>query len=295
MGIGSKLSEAKTRLNVLSYGDPGSGKTTGGLQLTKRGGVLLIDAEAGAKKEALATQGVDVSLVETWPPDDKGPDYITYDTLETDVFEPLLAGGIRDYPGGVVIDSMTELTRRLLDDVVVDAREKAARLGKNRDRWFIDIADYGTVSSQVRSILRRFRDLNTNLVMTALQRRDTDNDGAVSYGPALSPAISNDVQGLVDIVCYNKVELIGDKPFYVGTLAPVGLHKAKDRFGVLPVRMIDPTAERMLAYVEGTLTKAKDPRQKAARDALAEALKEDAPAAPVEPTPSEPTGEPDAA
>ena len=268
--IGTSLEDLDTKLNLLYYGKPGTGKTTGALTLSQRGKVLLINAEAGAKKQALTQHGVSAKNVEVWPPKDKGPGHITYETLEAEVFEPLLDGAAADFKGGIVIDSMTELTRRLLDNVVEEASAKAAQRGKSRDKWQIDIADYGVTSSQMRNVLRRFRDLNTHLVLTSLERRDVDGEsGSVAYGPAMSPAIANDTMGLVDVICFTSIEQIGEQTFYLGSVAPIGVRQAKDRFGLLPRRMVDPTAERMVQYLDGKLTKEKDPLQLKAREALA--------------------------
>lgn len=260
MTIGKKLSEQKVALSVLSYGPPGTGKTTGALTLADRGRVLLIDAEGGAKASALKTRGIKVSNVDVWP---DSPDQLSFDAIE-DVYLQVAAS--KEY-AGVVIDSMTELARRLLEGVVGAAIAKAERLGKARDRWQTDLADYGIASQQMRLILRRFRDLNIHLVLTALERRDIDDDGKVSYGPAMGPSVAVDTMGLVDVVCYHSVEDIGDQTFYLGTTVPHNRRKAKDRLGALPARMVDPGAARMLEYVEGKLTKDKDPLQEAARKA----------------------------
>lgn len=266
MPIGSKLSDTTTYLNVLDYGPPGTGKTTGALTLAnlepgKR--VLLIDAEGGAKAPALRRQGINIDQVDIWP---DSPSELTYDGIE----EIQMDLRSSDEYIGVVIDSMTELNRRLLEDIVGAALARAERLGKNRDRFQINLEDYGVVSTQLRTILRRFHSLPMHLVITALERRDVDaEDASVTYGPALGPSVANDTMGLVDIVCYHMVELVGDKeqPFFTGLTSPARRRKAKDRFGVLPTKLIDPTTERMIRYVEGTLVKSKDPRQEAARRA----------------------------
>lgn len=263
MPIGSKLSDVATYLNVLDYGPPGTGKTTGALSLAnleegKR--VLLIDAEGGAKAPALRRQGINIDQVDIWP---DTPSELTYDGIE----EIQMDLRSSDEYIGVVIDSMTELNRRLLEDIVGAALAKAERLGKSRDRFQINLEDYGVVSNQLRTILRRFHSLPMHLVITALERRDVDDDASVTYGPALGPSVSNDTMGLVDIVCYHAVETIGEQTFYTGLTSPARRRKAKDRFGVLPTKLIDPTTERMLKYVEGRLVRAKDPRQEAARRA----------------------------
>lgn len=267
MTIGTPLHEVETHLNALYYGEPGTGKTTAALGMAKYGKVLLIDAEGGAQPKALAARGVDISNVEIWPP---SPSDLSFDSLEALYVD--LMNALEEDPDayyGLVIDSFTELARRLLDKQLDVAREKAERLGKNREAFQIDLADHGVVSSQMRTLLRRFRDLNLHLVLTALERRDVDeNTAEVNYGPALGPAIANDTMGLVDLVVYFNIEEIGGRDWYIGNTVRRNRRKAKDRFGVLPPRMVDPSSDRLIDYVSGELTKGEDPLQLAIRAAL---------------------------
>lgn len=265
MTIGKSLSEQRTYLRLLAYGKPGTGKTTAGASLSRRGKVLIINAEGGVKAQPLAAQGCNIDNIEIWP---ENPEDITYDALEQVYID--LRTALRKDPDayyGVVVDSMSELTRRLLEEVTAAAADKAARLGKNREQFQIDLADYGTLSSMMRTLLRRFTDLPLHVVLTALERRDTDDDGRVTYGPAISPAVANDANGLVDVVAYYSVQEIGEQDFRIGATKPTERRVAKDRFGVLPAKMVDATANRIVAYIEGDLTKDTDKRQAAARDA----------------------------
>lgn len=265
MPIGSPLHQQKTVVSCLLWGREGTGKTTAALRLmltAKKGNIVLINAEAGAKKIALEQHGIDTSRVEVWPPEDKGPGYITHDTIEAEVIIPMREALAKDPDAyiGVVIDSFSEVARRILEDVTAQAYAKAQALGKKRDRWFVDLADHGTAASQMRSLLRRFRDLEIHLIITALERRDVDQDsGAVSYGPALGPAVGNDTMGLVDLVGFTQVENIGGEEFRTATFTPTVTRRAKDRFGVLPISMVDPFADRIVGYIDGTITRENDP------------------------------------
>lgn len=267
MPIGEELSLAKEPLTILYYGKEGTRKTTDALLLSKRGRILLINAEGGAKPTALRSQGVVIENIDTWP---KGGDVdeITFQAIEEEVYVPLRKA-LEDDPTsyiGVVIDSFSELSRRLVDKAAAAGREADRVKGKPRGQFQIDLDDWGTMTTMMRLILRRFRDLGIHLVITALERRDTDDNGYVQYGPAVGPAVGSDTMGLVDIVMWTQVEEIGPDlvEFGIGTTKPRERHRGKDRFGVLPTRMADPSADRILDYVEGTLTKANDPRHLAA-------------------------------
>lgn len=266
MPIGTPLDSAPAPLNVLLYGHPGTGKTTAALGMARLGKILLIDAEAGAKPRALREHGIPVENVSTWP---DNPSDLTYAGLEDLALE--LADDHDEFIG-IVVDSMSEVARRLIDAQVRSGVEKAERLGKSRDRFQVNLEDYGVTSQMMRLLLRRFRDVPLHLALTALERRDVDEDtGQVQYGPAMSPAIAIDTMGLVDIVAHTVVDTVGNQDFYIGETASLNRRRAKDRYGVLPGRMVDPTVDRMLAYINDELTKADDPRQQAARAAKAAA------------------------
>lgn len=268
MSIGEDLSTAKEPLTMLMYGKEGTRKSTDAMLMSKRGKILVIDAEGGLKPTALRAQGVVLENVEVWP---KGGnvDHITFETIEEEVFIPLklqLENDPANAPICVVVDSFSELARRLVDKAAADGRAADLAKGKVRNRFQIDLDDWGTMTTMMRLILRRFRDLGIHLIITALERRDVDDEGFVQYGPAVSAAIGTDTMGLVDVVIWTQVEQIGPngKEFGTGTTRPLSRHRAKDRFGVLPVRMIDPSADRVLDYIEGKLTKATDERHQAA-------------------------------
>jgi hypothetical protein len=83
----------------------------------------------------------------------------------------------------------------------------------------------------------------------------------------MSPAVAIDTMGLVDVVGHTAVEQVGNETFYLASFVPLGRRKAKDRLGVLPPRMVDPSIDRILGYVTGSLNRSTDPRQRAIRDA----------------------------
>lgn len=269
MPIGEDLSTARDPLSMLMYGLPGSGKTTAALRLSRLGRVILINAEGGSKRLPLRNQGVVLENVETWPRGGNA-DYISYTSIEEEVFIPLRLALEKDPDAyvGVVVDSFTELSRRLVDKAAAEGRLSDIAKGKTpRGPFTIDLDDYGQMTSMMRIILRRFRDLGIHLIITALERRDVDkNDGDVRYGPAIGPALATDTLGMVDVVIWTQVEEIGPDgtEFFTGTTRTRSLHQAKDRFGVLPLRMIDPSVDRVIEYIDGTLTKQTDERHQAA-------------------------------
>lgn len=263
--IGTTLGDSPQPLSILYYGSPGTAKTTSALGLARLGKVLLIDAEGGANAKALTSQNVPISQIDSWP---ASPRELSFEAI-MGVAKQLQSSN--EYTA-VVVDSLTEIARRLLDVQVA----KTSRTGESGTQPTMQ--DYGVVASQLRVVFRRFRDSGLHVAFTALQRRTEDeNTGAASYGPALSASVANDVLGLVDIVLYTDVIEIGGQVFRVGGSVPLKLRTAKDRTGALPPRLVSPSGDRVLGYVNGELARESDPVQLAALAAaskVAEAIAE---------------------
>lgn len=262
LSTASRLDEQYEYVNGLWMGDQGTGKTTDVLRLANLGPTIVISAEGGVKKGALRRMGVDVSNIQVLP---AKPEDLTFQYLE-DLYWELAAKFSEDpdYVSGVVWDSITEIHKVLLRNVVNYQIERAVRRGESRikgaapgdmlNQAFTDLSDYGIMTDQVRTLLRRYRDLPCHFAVTALQRRDVDDDGRVVYGPAVTPAVSNDLVGMVDVVIVKSIKEFADdgEDEYRGLTRPVGKFRGKDRFKVLPKYLVDPFADRVVAYINET-------------------------------------------
>ncbi|QXJ40731.1 putative recombinase [Curtobacterium phage Parvaparticeps] len=270
-GLGSlftPLNDVEDKLNILYWGREGTSKTTNAATLANMGRTLVINAEGGLKKTALRRQGINVDNIAVWP---KPNQPITYDGLE-EVYQEVKSD-LEDDPNswtGVVFDSATDIVQAMVD------RVSSLRIGKVKDRgilvdeveqWTTDRNDFGVMSKQFRDILRKFRDLHCHVVITALERRDVDEDTQkVSYGPAVSPALQTDLLGYVDVVMYTRAP-DEDRDFFRASTKKAGAFRSKDRFGNLPAVLVNPTVERVLAYVEDQITEDVDPQQEAIAEA----------------------------
>lgn len=240
-------------MSVCWYGAEGTRKTTYLSHMANLGPILIVNAEAGAKSRALARRGVDVDNIRIWPaPGQK----LTFGGLENLYFT--VKSRLDNESGsvaGVGFDSITEIVRVLL----ANERERGylATMGSSRarDRWQTDRNDYGVLANQISTILRWFRDLPCHFAMTALERRDQDDDGKVKYGPAVTPALMQDIPGFVDTMAHTTILENGTG---VGWTQPIGKYRAKDRDGILPNPMPDPTFTRIRAYIDGNLTEDTD-------------------------------------
>lgn len=262
---------------ILWWGVEGTGKTTDIAMVTRivpKGRVLMINAEAGAKRSALQHHGVDTSRIASYPP--RGQQ-LSFEGLER-LFYRVQADLEKDPTSWAAVawDSITAIYQKLLDDVVeadirktaeILQRAKKTREGRSgnitlRDRFETDRDDYASMSNQVRLLLRKYRALHCHLLITALERRDENGKGkekTVEYGPAVSPALQVDLLGYMDIVLHTKVNSNG---VFYGRSQPTEDTRGKDRLNALPVELVDPTIERIHRYVSGELTEETDRAQR---------------------------------
>lgn len=259
----NRLVDVDDPLNILYYGDGGTGKTTHLCHMADRGKVVVVNAESGVKRRALERCGVDVANIEIWPAQGEK---ITYAGLEAEWLRirEALNKDATAYVGHVW-DSITEIYKILLDDIIDENAASVARSGKARDPR----QDYGVMTDQVRKLVRKCRDLPCHFGASALTRRDVDDDGAVVYRPAITPALQTDLYGWFDLVCYTTLVVVEEDgeeaEQYRGLFKPAGKFRGKDRFKIMPKALVDPTFDRVLSYVEEELDADNDPIMQRAR------------------------------
>lgn len=247
-------------VNSCFYGREGSGKTTALARMSTQGRTLIINAEGGVKKAPLVKRGADMNNLMVWPRPGSNTK-ITHKTLD-ELYRRVKADLMKDPKSWHCIgfDSITEVYQAVLDDVTGKRVKTLKDKGADPDEFFVDIADYGTMSKMVRDLLRKFRDLPCHVVFTALERRDVDKDtGKPQYGPAITPGLMTDVLGYPDLVLMFKAA-DEDGPFRALTRSN-SRYRAKDRFDVLPRVLAEPMGDRIIQYVTGELSEETDPFQ----------------------------------
>lgn len=237
----------------LYYGEGGTGKTSALAGMAHFGKILIVSAESGVKSRPLRSLGVPVDNIEIFPA--AGED-ITYESLEAEwvrVREALHADP--EAYAGVGWDSITEIQKTLAEVERQKAVAKADRRGVERGEFVMDQDNRTTVNEQVRALVRKYRDLPCHFAMTALQRREVDDDSTVTLQPGVTPALQGDLIGWTDFVCYTSVAVVGDEEEYRGLFRPHGKYRGKDRLRATPKWLVDPSFDRVVGYVDGEFDK----------------------------------------
>ena len=247
--IGVPLEEKERYLKVLYYGRQGTGKTTAAALATRaeEGKVLVVDAEGGLDVRALANRGVDTSNVVVWPPTGVR---ITSEGLNE--LHQALADELEEDEStwsAVVFDSMTEI-HQLLRENATQARVDKSRVVIDPD--IVDWDDYNKMTSQLRKLIRRFRDLPCDIIFTALEKVGDDE-----IRPAITPALGTDLMGYVDLVI--RTAMVQGQQ--VGRFQPTEYINAKDRTSLFPALMADPSFDRIAAVCNDTLNLDEDEAQ----------------------------------
>jgi hypothetical protein len=259
------LDDTEDFINCLWYGREGSTKTTSlatAANAAPEGSkVLVVNAEGGLKIKALRKHGIDTSKIKIFPRPDSD-DVVTDETLER-LFLRVQADLMQDPKSwfAVGFDSLTEINEQLTSSAA-DARVQKLLNNnvKDVDPNFVDRDDYGVSAKIVRKQLRRWRDLPCHFLVTALERRDVDEDtNSVAYGPAVAPAVATAVLGMVDFAI--MVKAADDVKPIRGLTKEGGKYRVKDRLEVLPKVMVEPTFDRILDYFNGSITAEDDPFQ----------------------------------
>lgn len=99
----------------------------------------------------------------------------------------------------VVIDSFSETQAAVLKDIM----KVVTTLDPNRDEFAPQFGEWGRLTGVMREIARGFRDLPMNVVITALQREDTDEmTGKTKVRPKLSPSLADELPAFMDACVY---------------------------------------------------------------------------------------------
>lgn len=256
------LADEQDFARILYYGYPGSGKTTHAGHLAHVGPIVFFEAEPGLKKVAFKRRGIPNENI-------KPVRSVTSEVLMSSFWK--LKQKLDDDPNayaGAVLDTVTNFVAKEVNrirtreyDLAIEAADAAGELytGPPKNKFGNTWDLYGEMTGDVREVIEHYVDLPMHLAFTAHVRRDEDADsGAVSYGPAASPAVQKDLVAYFD--CVIRTQRVGE--FFIGHTVPGDAYEAKDRLDVLPSPVMNlPTMDRIVAYINGDLTEDNDPVQ----------------------------------
>ena len=182
-------------LNFLVYGEPGVGKTflAGTAQdhkLTKP--ILFLDVEGGT---VTLRKRTDIDVIQL------------RSTNEIVEVHNKLRVDNNGYYKTVVIDSLSELADLDMREVMRQMLQRQP----NRDPDVADKREWGIVRTHMRKIVRAFKDLEMNTIMTALALKEKDDTtGAVTIYPQMSGKLKTEIPGFFDVVGYMYADAKGD-------------------------------------------------------------------------------------
>lgn len=214
----------KPKLNLMVYGIAGTGKTTLAAQAQDHpdlAPVLFADLEGGT----LSIQSRrDIDSVRITTTDE-------LDELFWDL--SLKRNGFGIYKT-VVIDSGTNLANRALVEWIGRNQERAQKKNKRKGETLDDVQleDYGKMTAQVRRLLSWYRDLDINLIVTALARFDFAQDAdqrtasPIAVYPDFTQKLGSSLVGLMDHAWYIYANEDGSRSMLTSER---GVYRAKTR------------------------------------------------------------------
>jgi KaiC/GvpD/RAD55 family RecA-like ATPase len=263
-----RVRDIKPHFNMLVYGKSGVGKTTlaGSAQaVPEMQRVLIVDIEGGVLSLRREFPDVDVVRVQSW-------------REMQQVYDHLYAGG-HGYRT-VVLDSLTEIQKFNMDDIM----RKLVEQKDARDEDVPSLREWGKNLEQIRRFVRAFRDLPLNVIFTALVREDKDSMLRPINVPSLSGKMAGEVAAFLDIVLFYSVKEVTDadnnkKQVRVLQSQATETTTAKDRSGLLPPALVNPTMEELYDIIIRRTGKMMETKAKAAVQAAPRAVAPKAPAA----------------
>jgi hypothetical protein len=237
---GLKIERVQDRIphfNMLVYGRSGVGKTrlAGSAHVVpEMARSLIIDIEGGAMTLRKDFPDAELVRVDSWK------------DMQS-VYDALFAGGHGFRT--VVLDSLTEIQKFNMDSIMRGLMEK----NNERDMDVPGLREWGKNLEQTRRFVRAFRDLPINVIFTALEREDKDRMNRPIKLPSLSGKMAQEVAAFLDIVLYYSIKEVegpdGKRQIRVLQSQATESTIAKDRSGLLPAVMTEPTMEKLYELI----------------------------------------------
>ena len=281
--MGIKLTKTPTfrKFKGCFYGKPGVGKTrlaASAEEIPEFRDVLLIDAEAGTTSLHDSNPTIPTITIEDWGQFATIHNFLRTHCrykeqykagnkefrdkllkLEEEISGPDAVGKEPLLIETVILDSITEIQKFAMAFV----------LGIELDTWELDspfklpkFKEWGEDAEYIRLLVRHFRNLGVNLILTAHDKTIRDEKtGKADVLPSLPGKLTNEVLGFLDICGYLYVppkkededeSSGGDTKFRNVLLTQAnGKYIAKDRYERLGAYMVNPTMKKIIKKLKG--------------------------------------------
>jgi phage nucleotide-binding protein len=196
-------------MNLLIYGDPGVGKTVFCASALGLGKTLVLDVEGGMA----SIRNTDIDVVDIESMSDLN---VTYEMLSE----------TKHGYTTVCIDNLTELQRIITEDVLEGS-------GKDTPA----VRDWGVIRERIIRIIRYFRDLDANLIVTCHVTAERDEDERMFRSPDLVGKLKKQIAGFFDEVGYMFVDT-GEGSFVLGSRPDTEAEEGEERGGTLERRIL---------------------------------------------------------
>lgn len=233
-------------IKQLVQGRSGAGKTVlcaSASTVPEMSPILILDFQAGLM--SLGAPGVKKIV------DLRNIDVLSIHSFREfkDVYEELRKGEHRYKT--IVIDTLSDVARMVQQQVM----DVAVRKDPSRDPLQLGIGEWGKSLEQMRRVLEGFRYLSTHMLVSVLTSEDRDDvSGVIKARPSVAGRLRDELPWLFDIVGFlvsdTKKEgdnVVAERSMY---FMPTRRWDAKDRTGVLPFEMEDPSMGKIYQMIK---------------------------------------------
>ncbi len=149
----------------------------------------------------------------------------------------------------IIMDSATDIQRVLLTEIINERMKEKPQTDPDE----VERGDWGKLATRFRKVIRTYRDLEVNLIITALAREYEDDEAPSRTTLALSGQMRAELPAFLDVVCYMQIESrrIRGKRRQRRVLRPqpTARYVAKDRSWVLGDVVVNPTMDKIVTKI----------------------------------------------